>query len=223
MKFLLKIQNLNQSILFIVLLSLSLTGCATTSERLHSQFPSYRRSMGVMLVLIPEICIFEQLPDGSRLFQDIQSQKAQSEAQQFISRQLMERHFTVQTADDEMMQSIEIKNIISLFRSVNRSIQLHTFGPQLYSTKLSAFEYSLGPVDDILKANRADGLVLAIGHQTGSNPPDRNWLSIAVVEPEGNIVWYSIHGDHEKFNIQTSESMRSLVADTMANFWEQGS
>jgi hypothetical protein len=179
--------------------------------------------MGVMLVLIPEIGIFEHLPDGSRLFQDIQSHKAQNEAQQSIAQQLMKRRFTVQTADEEMMQSVEIKSITSLFRSVNRSIQLHTFGPQLYSTKLSAFEYSLGRVAGILKANRADGLVLALGHQTGTNPPDRNWLSIAVVEPEGNIIWYSIHGDHKKFNIQTSESMSSLVADTMANFWEQGS
>ena len=176
-----------------------------------------------MLVLVPEIGIFEQLPDGSRLFQDIQSQEAQRNAQQSIVRQLEARHFRVQTADTRMMQSSELLAVTSLFRSVNRSIQLHTFGPQLYPAKLNAFEYHLGPVAEILKANRADGLVLALGHQTASAQPVKNWLSIAVVEPQGRIIWYGLQGDHQKFNLQTSEGLTALVASTLVNFWEQGS
>ena len=179
--------------------------------------------MGVMLVLMPEIGIFEQMPDGSRLFQDILSQEAQRNAQQSIVRQLEERQFTVQTADSRMMRSSELLSVTSLFRSVNRSIQLHTFGPQLYPAKLSAFEYNLGPVADILKANRADALVLALGHQTASPQPVKNWLSIAVVEPEGRIIWYGLQGNHQKFNLQTAEGLSALVETTLINFWEQGS
>ena len=210
-------------ILMVSLIGLYVTGCTYTSERLHPQFPSYRQTMGVMLVLVPEIGIFEQMPDGSRLFHDIQSQDARSIAQQSIVRQLEARHFTVQTADSRMMQSSELLSVTSLFRSVNRSIQLHTFGPQLYPSKLSAFEYNLGPVTEILKVNQADGLVLAIGHQTTSGQPTKNWLSIAVVEPEGRIIWYGLQGDHQKFNLQTSEGLTALVTTTLANFWEQGS
>lgn len=179
--------------------------------------------MGVMLVLVPEIGIFEQMPNGSRLFQDIQSLEAQRNAQQSIVRQLQERQFTVQTADNRMMQSSELLSVTSLFRSVNRSIQLHTFGPQLYPAKLSAFEYNLGPVADILKANRADALVLALGHQTASPQPVKNWLSIAVVEPQGRIIWYGLQGNHQKFNLQTAEGLTALVETTLVNFWEQGS
>lgn len=222
-------QNLPKPIIFsrfilmVSLIGLYVTGCTYTSERLHPQFPSYRQTMGVMLVLVPEIGIFEQMPDGSRLFHDIQSQDARSIAQQSIVRQLEARHFTVQTADSRMMQSSELLSVTSLFRSVNRSIQLHTFGPQLYPSKLSAFEYNLGPVTEILKVNQADGLVLAIGHQTTSGQPTKNWLSIAVVEPEGRIIWYGLQGDHQKFNLQTSEGLTALVTTTLANFWEQGS
>ncbi len=205
------------------LIGLFVSGCTCTSERLHPHFPDYRQHMGVMLVLVPEIGIFEQLPDGSRLFQDIQSQEAQRNAQQSIARQLEERHFRVQKADTRMMQSSELLAVTSLFRSVNRSIQLHTFGPQPYPAKLNAFEYHLGPVADILKANHADGLVLALGHQTTSAQPVKNWLSIAVVEPEGRIIWYGLQGDHHKFNLQTSEGLTALVESTLVNFWEQGS
>ena len=76
---------------------------------------------------------------------------------------------------------------------------------------------------EILKANRADGLVLALGHQTTSAQPTKNWLSIAVVEPEGRIIWYGLQGDHKKFDLQTAEGMTALVATTLANFCEQGS
>lgn len=179
--------------------------------------------MGVMLVLVPEIGIFEKMPDGSRLFQDIHSRKAQHSVQDSLVQQLQQRHFTVQAADARMMESSEILDIRSLFRSVNRSIQLHTFGPQPYPAKLSAFEYNLGPVADILNANGAEGLVLALGHQTAADQPTKNWLSIAVVEPEGRIIWYGMHGDHHRFNLETMEGVTALVAYTMANFWEQGS
>lgn len=215
--------NFSRSILAVSLIGLFLTGCTCTSERLHPEFPNYRQTMGVMLVLVPEIGIFEQMPDGSRLFQDIQSQEAQRKAQQSIVRQLQERHYAVKTADARTMHSSDLLSVTSLFRSVNRSIQLHTFGPQLYPAKLSAFEYHLGSVDEILKASRADGLVLALGHQTASTQPTKNWLSIAVVEPEGRVIWYGLQGNHKKFDLQTSEGVTALVATTLANFWDQGS
>jgi hypothetical protein len=144
-------------------------------------------------------------------------------AQQAIIEHLQDRRFVVHAIDNDTMSASEMISIFSLFRSVNRSIQLHTIGPQVFPAKKTAFEYNLGPVADILKANGADGLVLALGHQTGTDRPARNWISIAVVEPEGRIIWYGIHGDHERFNMQTAEGINALVASTMANFWEQGS
>jgi hypothetical protein len=218
-----KMTNFRPSILVLALICLFVSACTCASERLHPHFPDFRQHMGVMLVLVPEIGFFEQMPDGSRLFQDTQSQEAQRNAQQAIARQLEARHFRVQTADTRMMRSSELLAVTSLFRSVNRSIQLHTFGPQPYPAKLDAFEYHLGSVADILKANRADGLVLALGHQTASVQPIKNWFSIAVVEPEGRIIWYGLQGDHQKFNLQTSEGLTALVESTLVNFWERGS
>jgi hypothetical protein len=78
-------------------------------------------------------------------------------------------------------------------------------------------------VSDTLKANGADGLILTLGHQTGTDQPVKNWLSIAVVEPQGRIIWYGVQGDHQAYNLQRPESVTALVANTMANFWEPGS
>lgn len=213
----------NQSIRIICLVSLIVSGCAATSERHHPQFSTYRQSMGTLLVLRPEIRIFEQLPDGSRLFQDIQSQEAQRRAQTAIIQQLSERAFTVRTVDTKALAGSEYIDTTALFRSVNRSIQLHAFGSQPFPAKLHSFEYHLGPVANMLKASGADGLVMAIGYQSGAVAPEKNWLGIAVVEPEGRIIWYNLKGNAPHFNLQTPAGISALVACVMANFWEVGS
>jgi len=214
--------NIRRSLLALLAIGLSLSGCTAAIERLHPQYTHYRHAMERMLVLVPEISIYEQLPDGSRLLDPALSHAARRSAQQAIVRQLQNRHYSVLPLDSDSMVTRDIQGVISLFRSVNRSIQLHTIGPQLFPAKQAAFEYHLGTVADILKAHHADGLVLAIGHQTGSVQPSKNWLSIAVVEPEGRIIWYGFQGDHERFNIQNDEGVSTLVASTMANFREQG-
>ena len=219
----LRICNTCRSLLVWLVISLFVSGCTSAIERRHPQFPNYRQSMGKMVVLVPDICMYEQLPDGSRLFDREHSHEARQAAQQAIARQLQNRQYGVLSLGNDSMPTSEIESVRSLFRSVNRSIQLHTIGPQLFPAKIAAFEYHLGPVANILQAYHADGLVLAIGHQTGIGRPKKNWLSIAVVEPEGRIIWYGIQGDHERFNIQNEEGVNTLVTSTMANFWEQGS
>jgi len=215
--------NICRSLLLWLAIGLYVTGCTAALERLHPQYPHYRHAMEKMLVLVPEISIYEQLPDGSRLFEQVRSHEARLSAQQAVVEQLQNRHYSVQPLDADSMSTPEIQSVLALFRSVNRSVQLHTIGPQLFPAKKAAFEYHLGAVADILQAYHADGLVLAIGHQTGLARPTKNWLSIAVVEPEGRIIWYAFQGDHERFNIQNDEGVHTLVTSTMANFREQGS
>ncbi len=206
-----------------ILLGLLLSGCTSATQRIHPQLPQYQKAMDKLLVVQPEIAIFEKMADGSRLYHHHNSVRSQRLVQQAIVNQLQRRHFSVLVVTPEDMESAEVRNVTALFRSVNRSIQLHTIGPQLFPEKKAAFEYQLGSVATLLDTYQADGLVLAIGHQTGIEQPTKNWLSIAVAEPGGTIIWYAIQGDHERFNIQEEKSMQTQVASTMASFWEPGS
>ncbi|MGA6924932.1 MAG: hypothetical protein WBY88_04565 [Desulfosarcina sp.] len=205
--------------LIAVVMGLLVSGCTSFSAH-HSQFRHYRQPMAVMLMLPPEIGIFEQLSDGSRLYREQYSRTAQRRAQEMIAEQLRLRHFEARAVDPGMINELPYTEIISLFRSVNHSIQLHTFGPQPYPAKRKAFEYDLGPVVDIMTENGVDGLVLAIGHQTGFEPALKNWFSIAIVEPQGRIIWYGMTTDCHQYDFQRQELLAKQVADTLNHFWE---
>ena len=179
--------------------------------------------MGVMLVAAPDIRIFEQLPDNGRLFREDLSQMAQHRAQTAIARILGDRGFTIQQADPQTLPEAELDEISVLFRSVNRSIQLHTYGPQIFPDKMDKFEYSVGSISELLNARHADGLVLAMGYQTGIKTPEKNWFSVAVVEPQGTVIWYNLTSSPQRFNFQHREAVSALVAETMHPFWERGS
>jgi hypothetical protein len=207
----------------IVLSALLVSACTAGSQRVHPRYQTYRQSMGVMLVSLPEIRIFQQMPDGGRLFQDIQSREARRQAQAAIIRQLGERGYTARAVDEQTGQRSDYHRLISLFRSVNHAIQLHTYGPQIFPAKLDAFDYHVGSVAEMLRQNGADGLVLAIGYQSGSEKPAGNWFSIAVVEPEGRIIWYGLQGSPRRFDLRREEGVSALVARTMAAFREHGS
>ena len=64
-----------------------LTGCTSATQRLHPRFKEYRHPMGAMLVLAPDIGIFEKMPDGSSIYRDTLSHNAREVAQQAITGQ----------------------------------------------------------------------------------------------------------------------------------------
>lgn len=202
----------------LLLISLLVSSCAFQSERIHPQFSNHCQSMDVMLVVQPEVRIYKEMPDGSRLYQERISLEAQHNAQASIIREFENQAFTVQTMEAFRPSNEDLSEVAMLFRSVNRSIQLHTFGPQIYPTKLETFEYSVGSVGNLLSEAGADGLVMAIGYQTGTGKPDNNWFALALIEPQGNVIWYNLTRMPDRFNFQRQNDMSALVAETMHNF-----
>lgn len=206
------------SALGLLLTCILLTGCNYTSERYHPDYLEYRKQIRRVLVLHPEINIFEELDDGSMICQMDKSRDAQATAFEAVSDVLADKDYFVRPAGSETMNNDEIRSVQTLFRSVNRSIQLHTYGPQLYPAKLRDFEYEVGPVDDVLTQFEVDALVLVVGHQTLSSLRPKTWISIAVVEPGGKIIWYGMQGAKADLDLQTPTSAHSLVNETLLPF-----
>lgn len=212
-----------RAIVGVWLVGILLLGCNHVSDRYHPDYSSYHHQIRRVLVLPPEIGIFEELSDGSVAWAMNKSRDAQGVAFEAVNEVLAAKDYLVESSGQDSRDNIDVHSVQSLFRSVNRSIQLHTYGPQFYPSKLKHFEYEVGPVRGILEAYGADALVLVVGHQTLSQLRPKTWLSIAVVEPGGKIIWYGMQGAKQSIDLQTPDSAFILVHETLQPFIGVGS
>lgn len=170
--------------LSIVMVCLAAIGCALASERRHPDHRAYLPHIRDVLCVFPEITVFTE-KNSSLIRQDMQSRTASLQIRQALAQTLSAKGYDITVADGRIMDQPDVRSLVALFRSVNRSIQLHTYGPQIFPSKQDYFDYALGSVSDLLDAVGADALVLAIGQQTASQTDPKTWVSIAMVEPPG--------------------------------------
>ena len=197
--------------------------CAHLPDRRSPDYPDLRPGMKHFLLLPPEINLFQELPGGKLLWQADDSRKARESTGKALSALMQAHALDVRTAGADDPHRSERMEVQALFRNVNRSIQLHTYGPQIFKTKLDRFDYSLGPVAALLAKTRSDALVCVAGHQTLSARNPKAWLSIAVVEPTGRIVWYGMQGGRTEVSLQTPDGVSDLVGQALRPFLEAGS
>lgn len=196
-----------------------LSGCGSSTARFHPDFERYRPGIDQILVMPPQIAIFEELADGSHFFRETDSHRAERQLQESISRMLTGR-FKVQPAGGAVLAEKTASEVQALFHNVNRSIQLHTYGPQLFPEKCDRFVYSLGNIDSLLSQTGADAVVMALGHQTISAAHPKTWVSIALVEPGGQVLWYSLQGAKRQMDLSDAAQVSALVKQAVASFLE---
>lgn len=200
------------------LLILFLMACGHSPELRHPLYSNLMPAARKVLLLQPEVSIIEELADGSRLWQEEESRAAGAHIRQEVVQRLAEQRLAIQVADPAVMAMPDAQAVQALFRAVNKSIQLHVYGPQPIPNKLKSFDYQLGPIDALLAANGADALVLAVAYQFESPNRPKTWLAIALVEPGGRIVWYNTQAASADIELSSLTGARTLVRLTLAHF-----
>jgi hypothetical protein len=101
---------------------------------------------------------------------------------------------------------------------VNKSIQLHTYGPQLFPEKKKNFEYSLGSVERILQKSGTDSLMFVRGLDHVLKGKEEAFISVAFVDSSGTILWYCEKGIRDEGGLRDPESASKLVENVLASF-----
>lgn len=207
--------RLRMSHVFFLSWCVIIMGCATAPERRLPDYETHLAQIRTVLCLAPEFGVFN--PSGfTQIRQEAQSGSAGEHISTAVTQTLSEKGFAVTVADEHTLNQPEVRSLTALFRAVNRSIQLHSYGPQIYPSKQALFDYSLGPIKNLLDANGADALILAIGGQTISQTAPKTWLSIALVESRGQIIWYALHGTTEDLKALNADHAKTLVTEALA-------
>ena len=183
-----------------MLFSLLALGCAHSPDRFHPDYASHRVTIQRVLVLPPEIQLLTQIDTNRPVSQARHNEDVSRRTQSTLAQALAASALDVCFADPRTLRTKEMESLQALYRNVNRAIQLHAYGPQLFDDKSRNFDYAVGSVAPLLDRMQADALMLTMGRQTVSRSSARTWVSVAVVEPSGRIIWYGLQGR------QTSEN-----------------
>jgi hypothetical protein len=201
--------------LLITSMACGMTGCGFTPARYHPQYAEIQPTIERVLLLPPEIGFFEELADGTLVRRSLDSVQAQHCIERSVIAALKQKGYQVAPPAGQWMGDPEAQAVQALFRPVNRSIQLHTYGPQLFPAKLEDFDYGIGAVRQVLRVANADALMLVIGHQVISRRHPKSWVSIALVEPGGAIIWYAMQGAKEDLALRTPAGAMQWVDRAM--------
>lgn len=216
-------------------------GCASvTPYRAHPEFEVRSRNIKTFGLLSPDIKIYEFTAGGLRELRDDWCAVGKENVQGALIGCFREKPFEIKpiTVDKEMEE--EMEDIYALYRAVVRSINTYTYGDFKFPGKMKHFDYSIGPIDQILQKHGADGLIFVygfdeistsgrkalqttaviVGALAGVYVVPRSGITVvsaALVDPSGAILWYNVKGSQGGYDLRNRESatkfIRSVISD----------
>ena len=233
----------------LALVVLVTTGCVATPEwyrkyqepyRSHPELTKRTKTVKVVGLLPPDIKIYELSAGGVTDLRDDWSATGREAVLKGLGEAFKERGIALRPlAVDRDMQGA-IDDLTALYRAVSYSIVEHTYGSFPFQAKLEHFDYSVGPVDDMLKKYQADafllvfgideistagrkalrGVGLVLGSVTGQPVLSQGTtaLNIALVDRSGAVLWYKIAGQDGGYDLRDAKSARAFVQRLVADF-----
>jgi len=201
-----------------------LTACTSTTESaarsrqdVSSRLPAIR-SAALISIDIKE---YEVLPGSVIQFKEESDSSVRQAIQDALVGQFAERQIALRSVDPAPGKAEEIQDLRALSEAINASLQFPRDG----------FDYSLGPVGDLVDLYGVDALVFVwargwmykggkkpIPSLSGGSAVDGADIAITLVDRSGDVLWYDRRGRRgDNTDLRSSPSLtelaRALIGD----------
>jgi hypothetical protein len=205
----------------VFLLCIWISACAASPDRHHPEFNDRIQPIKILCLLPADILVYEELPDGRLLHRKDWSQAVHDDLKQTIVDELTNRDYRVLTyPENDTAQVAELFEILTLYRAVNKSIQLHTFGPDIFPAKKFHFNYSVGSLQALREKKEADAYLFARVLYRVSDQKARSYVSFGLADETGTILWYGANGTSDSSEGKSFDSTLVLVRNILTDFPE---
>lgn len=190
---------------------------------------------GATALVVSDVKIYELSAGGLAEQRDDWCDLGRKNLLDAVSQSCKEKNLELKEISDEADLEGELQDIRALYRAVSMSIRTHTYGPFAFPDKVKNFDYSVGPIDEILKRHGADYLLFVFGQDAVSTGGRKalavvggiltgvhiGWgltqFTVGVVDPSGNILWYNgflSAGTHDLRNdVDSAKIVRSVFSE----------
>ena len=195
--------------------------CAASTDRRHPEFSDRMAPIRILCLLPADVVVYEEMPDGRLIHRRDWRQVAHDEVRQKLVDELTDRDYRVLTLPENApSHSAELQEILALYRAVNKSIQLHTFGPDIFPDKKALFNYSVGSLSALGDRYDADAFLFARILFRISEQKARAYVSLGLADGTGTIIWYGADGGTEPIGERSFDSTLLLVKKILVDFPE---
>ena len=193
-------------------------GCMPAPYRAHPQFESRVAKIKALTLVPPAVEVYELSPSGLSELRDDWCMLGRKNLEEALIEKFTRKQYSIRSlrADSEVRK--ELAEIQALYTQVNRSVQLHSYGPQVFPEKVTQFEYGMGSVQRVLEACGTDSLVFVTGFDQVSPNNPKTYVSIALADSSGTILWYCVKGSKGGHELKDPFSTAMLVEEILSSF-----
>ncbi len=207
-------------LLFLPCLSIALMvfGCAPQAYRIHPEFEKRAQDSNTLGLLLCDVKAYEITGLGVVELRKGWCTTGKENLVSALVENLRKKNYEIRPLAKDKEIDEEITEIEAVYGAVSKSIQLHTYGPQLFPEKKKNFEYSLGSVEGILQKYSTDSLEFVRGLDHVLKGKEEAFISVAFVDSSGTILWYCEKGIRGEGGLRDPESASKLVENVLASF-----
>jgi hypothetical protein len=207
--------------LFSVLCALMmLFGCASQAYRAHPDFGARAKRLHVAGLMPCDVKIYEATGHGIVELRDDWSPTVKRSLVRALIMGFEKIGYHVEPVSVDEGTEAEIDEIQALYRSVNKSIRLHAYGPQVFPEKKRNFQYSIGSVEKFLEKLGADSLIFMHGVDHVLPGGEDGFVNVAVADSSGTIIWYCVRGFRGESGLRDAACAAELVENLIASYPE---
>lgn len=223
-------------------------GCAI-KYRMHPDFEARFKEVEQAGLVPPDVKIYELTAGGVQELRDDWIEEGEKNIAKFLMEDFQEKPIRIESVEMNDKLKEELEEIQALYRAVSQSIEWHTYpGPNLFREKQENFDYSIGSIEEILDIFKADALIFAYamdeeatggrtavkvgeilvgatiaaftGVYVGPSHISGSYLSVALIDRSGTILWYGLKNDEGGFDFRNPESAARIVKAVVSDFPE---
>ena len=169
-----------------------------------------------------DVKVFESLPGGMVVLREDWTTIGKENLQNAVVKGFAERNTTVRLLDSDSRMHEELAEIQSLYKVVNKSIRMQSYGHATSSHDPAKFEYSIGSLDSILPKLNADAVIFVCAFEKIANNKSMAVVNLAIADSSGTIIWYSVEGIRDRYGLIQSSGAAELVKNLMMSYPKVG-
>jgi hypothetical protein len=226
---------------FLLSVLLVLAGCMPQIQSNVPELEKKAEKFQRIALISPHVEISEVSAGGVEEERKDWSAEGRTNIEKAVKELMKEKDVKVQVVKPNKKNKKEIEEINNLYRAVAYSIYSHTFymhqgNVNIFVDRVQNFDYSIGPVDKLLKRYKADALLIVYasdqvstkGRKTlnvvkainpfGQADYDVTSLVMGLTDSTGAVLWFRTYGASGNHDFRNEENTQALVKDVLDDY-----